>query len=114
MTRQEQIIKKIEALQAKLEKEMAEALPEIFSQLSDEVIDLVGELSLDPDDRAKSLREMILLKRRIGDALVSNVVYQTSVKSLTDGFKELANLTDDYMGEVLITIPESRICTRQS
>jgi hypothetical protein len=101
MTRQEQIIKKIEALQAKLQLEMADALPEVFSQLSDEVIDLVAALSLDPDDRAKSLREMILLKRRIGDALVSNVVYQNSVKSLTDGFKELAKLSDDYMGEVL-------------
>jgi hypothetical protein len=101
MTRQEKIIKQIEALQAKLEKDMASALPKVFSQLSDEVIDIVAGLSLDPDDRARSLREIIALKRQIGDALVANQLYQTSVKSLLDGYKELAKLSDDFMGEVL-------------
>lgn len=101
MTNQEKIINKIQALQARLEKEMADALPEVFSELSDQVVDIVAGLSLDPNDRAKSLREIIALKRQIGDALLANKLYQTSVKSLLDGFAELANLSDDFMGEIL-------------
>jgi hypothetical protein len=98
---QEKIIKAIEALQAKLESQMESALPEVFKQLSNEVIDLVSELSLDPDDRAKNLIEIIALKRKIGDALVNNPLYQTQVQAITEGFKELANLSDDFMSTIL-------------
>lgn len=98
---QEKIIKAIEALQAKLESEMESALPEVFKQLSNEVIDLVSELSLDPEDRAKNLLEIIALKRKIGDALVGNVLYQSKVLEITEGFKELANLSDDFMSTIL-------------
>jgi hypothetical protein len=98
---QEKIIKSIEALQAKLESKMESALPEIFKQLSNDVIDLVSELSLDPDDRAKNLRDIIDLKRKIGDALVGNALYQSEVLALVEGYKELAKLSDDYM-EVII------------
>lgn len=98
---QEKIIKAIEALQAKLEAQMESALPEVFKQLSNEVIDLVSELSLDPDDRAKNLLEIIALKRKIGDALVGNVLYQSKVLEITEGFKELANLSDDFMSTIL-------------
>lgn len=98
---QEKIIKAIEALQAKLEAQMESALPEVFKQLSNEVIDLVSELSLDPEDRAKNLLEIIALKRKIGDALVGNVLYQSKVLEITEGFKELANLSDDFMSTIL-------------
>ena len=98
---QEKIIKAIEALQAKLESQMESALPEVFKQLSNEVIDLVSELSLDPDDRAKNLIEIIALKRKIGDALVNNPLYQNQVQAITEGFKELANLSDDFMSTIL-------------
>jgi hypothetical protein len=98
---QEKIIKAIEALQAKLESQMESALPEVFKQLSNEVIDLVSELSLDPDDRAKNLIEIIALKRKIGDALVNNPLYQTQVQAITEGYKELANLSDDFMSTIL-------------
>ena len=98
---QEKIIKAIEALQAKLEAQMESALPEVFKQLSNEVIDLVSELSLDPEDRAKKLIEIIALKRKIGDALVNNPLYQTQVQAITEGFKELANLSDDFMSTIL-------------
>ena len=98
---QDKIIKKIQALQASLEKQMADALPEVFSQLSDQVIDIVSGLSLDPKKRSESLRDIILLKRQIGDALVSNQLYQGSVSALLEGYKELALLSDDFMGEVL-------------
>lgn len=101
MTNQEKIISKIQALQARLQKEMADALPEVFSELSGQVVDIVAGLNLDPNDRAKSLREIISLKRQIGDALVANKLYQNSVKSILDGFAELANLSDDFMGEIL-------------
>lgn len=98
---QEKIIKAIEALQAKLEAQMESSLPEVFKQLSNEVIDLVSELSLDPEDRAKNLLEIIALKRKIGDALVSNVLYQSKVLEITEGFKQLANLSDDFMSTIL-------------
>ena len=101
MDNQEKIIRKIEALQAKLEKDMADNLPLIFSQLSKEVIDIVSDLSLDPDKRANNLREIIAMKRRIGDAIVGNALYQESVQSLIEGYKELANLSDDFIGEIL-------------
>lgn len=98
---QEKIIAAIEALQAKLEADMESALPEVFKQLSNEVIDLVSELSLDPEDRAKNLLEIIALKRKIGDALVNNALYQSQVVAITEGFKELANLSDDFMSTIL-------------
>ena len=98
---QKKIIKAIEALQAKLEADMESALPEVFKQLSNEVIDLVSELSLDPEDRAKNLLEIIALKRKIGEALVGNALYQSQVLAITEGFKELANLSDDFMSTIL-------------
>jgi hypothetical protein len=97
---QEKIIKAIEALQAKLEADMESALPKIFKDLSEEVIDLVSELSLDPEDRAKNLRDIIDLKRRIGDALIGNALYQAEVVKVIEGFKELANLSDDFMSVI--------------
>lgn len=98
---QEKIIRAIEALQLKLESQMQSALPQIFKDLSGEVIDLVSELSLDPEDRAKNLLEIIALKRRIGEALVGNALYQSKVLEITEGFKELANLSDDFMSTIL-------------
>ena len=98
---QDKIIKKIQDLQASLERQMADALPEVFNQLSEEVIDIVSGLSLDPKKRAESLRDIIALKRQIGDALVANQLYQGSVNALFEGYKELALLSDDFMGEVL-------------
>ena len=80
---------------------MGAALPKIFTQLSDEVVGLVSELSLDPDDRAKTLRESITLKRKISDALVENTSYQAAVGSLLLGFEKMANVTDDYMSLTL-------------
>jgi len=98
--KQEKIIAAIEALQAKLEADMESALPKIFKQLSEEVIDLVAELSLDPDDRAKNLRDIIDLKRKIGDALIGNALYQAEVVKVVEGFKELANLSDDFISVI--------------
>ena len=98
--KQEKIIAAVQALQAKLEANMESALPQIFKQLSEEVIDLVAELSLDPEDRAKNLRDIIDLKRKIGDALVGNALYQAEVFKVVEGFKELAKLSDDFIGVI--------------
>jgi hypothetical protein len=98
---QEKIIIEIERLQAQLVADMEAALPAIFTQLSDEVIGLVSELSLDPNDRAKTLRETIALKRKISDTLVENAAYQAAVASVVGGFEKMAKLTDDYMGLIL-------------
>lgn len=98
---QEKLIVEIEKLQAQLVADMEAALPKIFAQLSDEVIGLVSELSLDPDDRAKTLRETITLKRKIADSLVENVTYQAAVASVVGGFEKIAKLTDDYMSLIL-------------
>jgi hypothetical protein len=98
---QEDIIIKIERLQASLIAEMDNALPKIFTQLSDNVVGLVSELSLDPDDRAKTLRETITLKRKISDTLINNVAYQAAVSNLIGGFEKLSALTDDYMSLII-------------
>jgi hypothetical protein len=99
--KQEKIILAVQALQDKLEADMESALPQVFKELSDDVIDLVSELSLDPDDRAKNLRDIIDLKRKIGDALVGNALYQSKVKEVLEGYKQLANLSDDFMSLIL-------------
>lgn len=101
MAREDKIIRQIQELQAKLEKDMEEALPLIFKQLSAEVVDLVSNLSPNPDDRAKNLRDIIALKRQIGEALVTNELYKTQVKAVLDGYVELAKLSDDYMSVIL-------------
>ena len=99
--KQEKIILAVQALQDKLEADMESALPQVFKELSDDVIDLVSELSLDPDDRAKNLRDIIDLKRKIGDALIGNALYQSKVKEVLEGYKQLANLSDDFMSLIL-------------
>lgn len=98
---QENLIIEIEKLQAQLVADMDAALPKIFNQLSDEVVGLVSQLSLDPEDRAKTLRETITLKRKISDALVNNVAYQAAVGSVLVGFEKMAKITDDYMSLII-------------
>jgi hypothetical protein len=98
---QEDIIIKIEELQASLIANMDAALPNIFTQLSNEVVGIVSELSLDPRDRAKTLRETINLKRKISDALINNKDYQKQVSEIISGYAILASLTDDYMSLIL-------------
>jgi hypothetical protein len=98
---QEKLIIEIETLQSKLVADMGAALPKIFTQLSEEVISIVSDLSLDPNDRAKTLRETITLKRKISDALVENATYQAAVASVLGGFEKMAKITDDYMTTII-------------
>lgn len=99
--KQLELIKKIQELQMAIEKRMDDALPKVFAKLSDQVIDLASNLSLDAKDRAKSLKEMIKLKKDISDTIVNNSLYQAQVAEVVAGFDQLANLSNDYISVIL-------------
>ena len=93
----EQLIKQIQEIQLAIESRMDDALPRVFSKLSDQVIDLATNLSLDPKDRAKSLKELIKLKKDIADTIVANAPYQIQVAEVIKGFEMLAELSNEYI-----------------
>jgi len=93
----EQLIKQIQELQMAIESRMDDALPRVFSKLSDQVIDLASNLSLDPKDRAKSLKELIKLKKDIADTIISNAPYQLQVAEVIKGFELLSELSNEYI-----------------
>ena len=99
--RQLELIKKIQELQLAIERRMDNALPKVFAKLSDQVIDLAGNLSLDAKDRAKSLKEMIKLKKDISDTIVNNSLYQAQVAEVVAGFDQLAKLSNDYISLII-------------
>jgi hypothetical protein len=99
--KQLELIKKIQELQMAIEKRMDDALPKVFAKLSDQVIDLASNLSLDAKDRAKSLKEMIKLKKDISDTIVNNSLYQAQVAEVVAGFDQLAKLSNDYISVIL-------------
>jgi len=76
---------------------MDEALPRVFAKLSDQVIDLASDLSLDPKDRAKSLKELIKLKKDIANTIITNAPYQLQVAEVIKGFEMLAELSNEYI-----------------
>lgn len=93
----EQLIKQIQELQMAIESRMDDALPRVFSKLSDQVIDLASNLSLDPKDRAKSLKELIKLKKDIADTIITNTPYQLQVAEVIKGFELLSELSNEYI-----------------
>lgn len=93
----DELIKKIQELQLAIESRMDESLPRVFSKLSDQVIDLASELSLDPKDRAKTLNELIKLKKDIADTIIQNAPYQLQVAEVISGFEMLAELSNEYI-----------------
>lgn len=93
----EQLIKQIQELQLAIESRMDESLPRVFSKLSDQVIDLASDLSLDPKDRAKSLKELIKLKKDIANTIVTNAPYQLQVAEVIKGFEMLSELSNEYI-----------------
>jgi hypothetical protein len=99
--RQAELIKKIQELQLAIEKRMDNALPKVFAKLTDQVIDLASNLSLDAKDRAKTLREMIKLKKDIADTIVNNSLYQTQVAEVIKGFEMLSELSNEYISTIL-------------
>jgi hypothetical protein len=92
-----ELIKQIQELQLAIETRMDEALPRVFAKLSDQVIDLASDLSLDPKDRARSLKELIKLKKDIANTIVTNAPYQLQVAEVIKGFEMLAELSNEYI-----------------
>jgi hypothetical protein len=92
-----ELIKHIQELQLAIESRMDEALPRVFAKLSDQVIDLASDLSLDPKDRAKSLKELIKLKKDIANTIITNAPYQLQVAEVIKGFEMLAELSNEYI-----------------
>lgn len=99
--KQAELIKKIQELQLAIESRMDDALPKIFAKLSNQVIDLASNLSLDATDRAKTLKEMIKLRKDIADTIINNSLYQAQVVEVLKGFEMLADLSNDYMSIIL-------------
>lgn len=98
---EESIIKAIQDQQDELLGNMAGSLKKVFKELSDRVLAITDDLSLNPKDRAKNLREMLRMKKQIGEAVVNNEAYQTQVQGLLEGFEKLAALSDSYVGLIL-------------
>ena len=96
-----ELIKQIQELQLAIESRMDEALPRVFAKLSDQVIDLASDLSLDPKDRAKSLKELIKLKKDIANTIITNATYQLQVAEVIKGFEMLAELSNEYITLVI-------------
>lgn len=99
--KQLELIKKIQELQMAIERRMDDALPKVFAKLSNQVIDLAGNLSLDAKDRAKTLKEMIKLKKDISDTIINNSLYQTQVAEVISGFEMLSKLSNDYISTII-------------
>ena len=97
----DEIILRLQELQLQMENAMADALPEIFKDLSQQVIDIANEINLSPSTRAQSLLEIMSLKKKISDVIVQNPLYQGAVSDLVKNYTELAKLTDNYMGLVI-------------
>jgi hypothetical protein len=99
--KQRAIVKQLGDLEVSLENGMAGALPKVFATLSRDVQRVAMNLSLDPKDRARTLRELIGLKRKMGDLVVNNPEYQREVLKLTNEFKNIKNLTDQFIGSTM-------------
>ena len=98
---EDQLIKAIQDQQDLMISRMDGSLKEIFKQLADEVNAIVDDLSLDPADRAKNLREMLRMKNEIANTIIKNEAYQSQVAALLQDFTTLALLTDNYLGKIL-------------
>lgn len=99
--KQAELIKKIQATQESLELAMSESLPKVFKDLANQVIELTNEISIDPKQRAKTLREIINLKTQISALVASNPAYIKQVDGLLEGFNDLKKLTDSYFSELI-------------
>ncbi len=97
MASQQEIIKQIQDLQLAIESRMGKALPQVFAKLSDQVIDLASELSLDAKDRAKTIKQLIKLKKDIADTIINNSTYQAQVAEVIEGYKMLADLSNEFI-----------------
>jgi hypothetical protein len=94
-------IRQIQQAQLDIEARMSDSLSEVFRGLSDQVIEIADNLSLDPKNRAKSLRELMKLKVDIADVIASNPLYQSEVAAVIEKFATLQTLSNEYMGLII-------------
>lgn len=99
--KQRAIIKQLGDLETLLENNMAGALPKIFATMSRDVQRVAAGLSLDAKNRAATLRELISLKRKLGDVVVNNPDYQREVQKLLNEFTTIKDLTDQFIGSTI-------------
>lgn len=99
--KQRAIIKQLGDLETLLENNMAGALPKIFATMSRDVQRVAAGLSLDAKNRAATLRELISLKRKLGDVVVNNPDYQREVQRLLNEFATIKELTDQFIGSTI-------------
>ena len=98
---EDSLIKAIQDQQDVLLNNMSGSLKDVFKELSDQVLAITDDLTLNPKDRAKNLREMLRMKKSISETIVNNKAYQNEVNGLLDGFEKLAALSDSYVGLIL-------------
>lgn len=101
ISRENELMLLIERQQDALMAQMDGSLKEVFKSLTEQVLAITDDLSLDPKDRAKNLREMLRMKKQITDTIINNKAYQNEVANLIDGFDSLADLSDSYIGLIL-------------
>jgi hypothetical protein len=80
---------------------MAGALPKIFATMARDAQRVAAGLSLDPNNRASTLRELITLKRKLGDVVVNNPDYQREVQKLLNEFGSIKDLSDQFIGSTI-------------
>jgi hypothetical protein len=97
----ESLIKAIQDAQDVLLNKMSGSLKEVFKELSGQVLAITDDLSLNPKDKAKNLREMLRMKKQISETIINNEAYQKEVSGLLNGFENLAALSDSYLGLIL-------------
>jgi len=101
----EELIRKIELLQEKLESDLEAKYPAIFKDLYRELLEVTAPIRFggSADTRAKQLLEVVKLKKKILATIGNNAAYNEAIKTFTDGYKELRDLTDEYFGNLVST-----------
>jgi hypothetical protein len=98
---EDELIKAIQDQQDLMIDRMDGSLKEVFEKLAEDVNAIVDNLSLDPKERAKNLREMLRMKDEIANTVVNNPAYIDQVSALLNDFSVLAALSDQYVGKIL-------------
>jgi len=100
---QKEIIRKIAELQKAVEDRFNGQYPEIFKDLYTQVLTLTSQVNLSgsAETRAKELIQLQRLKKKIAEVVYTNKAYQVAVKEVTDSYKEISKLSDDYFRTVI-------------
>ena len=100
---QKDLIRKIEELQVRLEADFEAKYPTIFKDLYRDLLEVTAPIRFggSAETRAQELLKIIKLKKQIVATIGNNEAYNEAIKTFTDGYKELRDLTDEYFGLVI-------------